>query len=248
MPRVHTPRHGRPVAQGDGASAHPTRHPAAALAPPFCPPMEAVPGEPLSPARGRVGRKVVLVGTTGVGKTSLFGAMLDSRAPENVAPTLAASCASVSVQEGECEVVFDIWDTAGQEKYQALNPLYYRNANAVIGVYSITELSSFSKMKKYVAGCVTQSLDEIVVVIAGNKSDLEREREVPEEMGRRYAEDNGYVFFETSARLNVNVDELLRAISKLVVSNPDRYLAARRDREVVELDRPKPPDDKKGKC
>lgn len=210
--------------------------------------MDATQENTFSPVKERVNKKVVLIGTTGVGKTSLFGVMLDSRSPDNVAPTLAASCASVSVQEGDYEVVFDIWDTAGQEKYQALNPLYYRNANAVIAVYSITELSSFSKMKKYVTDCVTQTLDDLVVVIAGNKSDLDKEREVPEEAGRRYAEDNGYVFFETSAKLNVNVEELLKAIAKLVVSNPDKYLMGKKDKEVVELDKAKPSDDKKGKC
>jgi len=111
-------------------------------------------------------------------------------------------------------VKFEIWDTAGQERYHSLAPMYYRGAQAAIVVFDITNSESFDKANQWVSELQHQGSPNIVIALAGNKSDLANKRNVPTTSAQSYAEENGCLFMETSAKTNLNVTELFVAIAK----------------------------------
>merc|ERR1740117_2852005 len=115
-----------------------------------------------------------------------------------------------TVSLGDAAVKFEIWDTAGQERYKSLAPMYYRGAAAAVIVYDITSKESFEAAKSWVSEL--QSADTLVA-LAGNKADLEANRQVDTAMAKAYADDAGILFMETSAKSGTNVAELFQDIA-----------------------------------
>ena len=113
----------------------------------------------------------------------------------------------------EFKVKFEIWDTAGQERYASLAPLYYRGASAAAIVYDITSKESFAKAKHWVKELQKNASQEIVIVLVGNKSDLEQDRDVSAEEAKAYAEENGMEHVEASAKTAHNVSEIFESIA-----------------------------------
>ncbi len=161
--------------------------------------------------------KVVLLGETGVGKSSLVSRFSeDTFRPFNAA-TVGASFVSKTVDVGNAAPIqFQIWDTAGQEKYHSLAPMYYRGAAAAIIVYDISNKKSFQTLKNWVEELNEKGPGDITVVVAGNKSDLEELREVNSEEASAYANTIKAMFMETSAKMSVNVDELFKDLARRV--------------------------------
>ncbi|CCJ30031.1 unnamed protein product [Pneumocystis jirovecii] len=115
-------------------------------------------------------------------------------------------------------IKFEIWllrDTAGQERYRSLAPMYYRNADCAIVVYDITQTESLDKAKSWVKELHRQACGNIVIALAGNKADLASRRAVETSDAQAYAEEAGLIFFETSAKDAQNVNNLFQAIGKV---------------------------------
>lgn len=106
---------------------------------------------------------------------------------------------------------------AGQEKFHALGPIYYRQSNGAILVYDITDEDSFQKVKNWVKELKKILGSEIIIVIVGNKIDLEKDRNVPAELAESYAQSVGAKHFETSAKLNDGVEEVFLELTKDMV-------------------------------
>eukprot|EP00211_Chloroparvula_japonica_P014988 CAMPEP_0119133830 /NCGR_PEP_ID=MMETSP1310-20130426/13891_1 /TAXON_ID=464262 /ORGANISM="Genus nov. species nov., Strain RCC2339" /LENGTH=232 /DNA_ID=CAMNT_0007124547 /DNA_START=206 /DNA_END=905 /DNA_ORIENTATION=- len=107
-----------------------------------------------------------------------------------------------------------IWDTAGQERFHALGPIYYRDADGALLVYDITDQDSFLKVKNWVRELRKMLGKDIVLCIAGNKMDLERNRTVQIADAEQYASTVGALHFSTSAKKNMGVDEVFANLSK----------------------------------
>lgn len=128
--------------------------------------------------------KVVLLGAGRVGKSSIVYRYVKGEYTERQVSTVQASYLNktLTLSDIKKQVELALWDTAGQERYHALGPIYYRDANGAVLVYDITDADSFSKVKNWVKELKRiVGKNQIEIVIAGNKVDLHRNRQVEEE-------------------------------------------------------------------
>ncbi|KAJ8403311.1 hypothetical protein AAFF_G00355280 [Aldrovandia affinis] len=160
--------------------------------------------------------KICLLGDTGVGKSSIVCRFVQDHFDHNISPTIGASFLTKTVPCGNELHKFLIWDTAGQERFHSLAPMYYRGSAAAVVVYDITKLDSFQTLKKWVKELKEYGPEDIVVAIAGNKTDLGDIREVPMKEAKEFAESIAAIFIETSARNAINVEELFKKISRQI--------------------------------
>ncbi|KAF8411431.1 hypothetical protein HHK36_003980 [Tetracentron sinense] len=150
--------------------------------------------------------KVVLIGDSAVGKSQILARFsrnefsLDSKATIGVefqTRTLLIHHKSVKAQ---------IWDTAGQERYRAVTSAYYRGAVGAMLVYDITKRQSFDHIPRWLEELRSHADKNIVIILIGNKSDLEDQRDVPIEDAKEFAQKEGLFFLETSALESTNVE------------------------------------------
>ncbi|PIK62082.1 putative ras-related protein [Apostichopus japonicus] len=125
-----------------------------------------------------------------------------------------ASFLNKKLNIGGKRVNIAIWDTAGQERFHALGPIYYRDSNGAILVYDITDEDSFSKVKNWVKELKKMLGNEINLCIAGNKIDLEKQRNVTVADAEEYAQSVGAKHYHTSAKLNKGIEEMFLELSK----------------------------------
>jgi len=157
--------------------------------------------------------KVVLLGEGRVGKTSILLRFVRGEYSDKQQSTLQASYLDKKVSTGGQQCNLSIWDTAGQERFHALGPIYYRDADGALLVYDITDFESFTKVRKWVRELKRIVGNDISIVIAGNKIDLEKNRAVPEDDALRYAESVGATHIYTSAKQNKGLDECFNELA-----------------------------------
>ena len=174
-------------------------------------------------SKQNTGHKLVLIGDSGVGKTCLISRFISGQFDANVNSTNGASYASKKVEFPELgkSLVLDIWDTAGQEKYKSLTKFFYKDAAMVVLVYDITRRESYDNLKNFWYKEIKEHGEkDIILGIAGNKSDLYDDEAVPEKEAREFAESVGAIFTLTSAQNNSGVNKLFENIGKKFL-NPD---------------------------
>ena len=160
--------------------------------------------------------KAVLLGESGVGKTCIIARFINNTFENNIMSTTGASYAgkTLSFDEfgGKC-IKFEIWDTAGQEKYRALTKIFYKDAGVAILVYDITRKESFDEIKEYWYNQIKECAPKnIVIGIAANKCDLYDNEQVSEDEARNFANEIGAVFKLTSASTNQGIEELFKGV------------------------------------
>ena len=124
--------------------------------------------------------KVVLIGDSGVGKTSIIQRYVNDVYDPNQLLSSSAQFITKTVElNDEQSIKFDVWDTAGQEKFRALAKIFYKDAKAIVLVYDITNRSSFEQLQNYWFKEIEEnSLSDAILVIVGNKSDLYENEQV----------------------------------------------------------------------
>jgi small GTP-binding protein len=159
--------------------------------------------------------KVVLLGESAVGKTSIITRFVENKFKQDTMSSLSANFVSKKIEIGNNKSIkFDIWDTAGQEKYRALAKIFYQDSKIVILVYDITNKNSFNELKNYWYEKVKEnSSSDVIFAIAGNKCDLYEKEEVEKTEGEKFAKEIGAIFHETSALNSNGINELFTDIA-----------------------------------
>ena len=159
--------------------------------------------------------KAIFVGDTNTGKTCLLNQLVDGIFTET-APTLGTEFRYKKLPLDNKKILnLSFWDTSGQEKYHAINKIYYKDAKIVILVYDITKRKSFDEIQSYWYNEINNLCDEdIVLGLAGNKVDLYAKAKVTEEEGEEYAKSIGAFFMQTSAKENIGIFELVKELSE----------------------------------
>ena len=160
--------------------------------------------------------KIVLLGEGRVGKTSILLRYCRNEYDGKQPPTLNASYMDKRINVGSKSMSLSIWDTAGQERFHALGPIYYRDADAALIVYDITDAESFARCRKWVKELRKIVGDDISIAIAGNKVDLEKNRHVDKADALDFATSVGATHFDTSAKLNKGLDSAFLDLAKKI--------------------------------
>jgi len=158
--------------------------------------------------------KVVLLGEGRVGKTCLCLRYVKNSFSDSQESTIQATYLDKRLNIGQKSIKLMIWDTAGQERFHALGPIYYRDANGALLVYDITDRESFNKVRNWVKELRKIVGENITLVIAGNKVDMERARQVDAQEAIDYAKSVNAEHLLCSAKTGKGVEETFLQVVK----------------------------------
>ena len=157
--------------------------------------------------------KVVMLGEGRVGKTSLLHRFLKNDFDEHCPSTVKANMYANSRMEiGGHIADVAIWDTAGQEQYHALGPIYYRDSHGAVLVYDVTDKDSFAKVRVWLKELRKFVGESISVCVVGNKIDLERDRKVNKQEAEDWCKENDVIHMLCSAKLGIRVQDAFQAV------------------------------------
>lgn len=157
--------------------------------------------------------KVVLLGESGVGKSSFMLRFVANNFKVDSTSTVGASYMFKIIQVNGRNIKFNVWDTAGQERYHSLAKMYLHDANAAILVYDITNKASFEGLKRWYSELVEVAPKNVVVAVAGNKEDLVMMECVEPDEVLEFAQSIGGFMKKTSCKTNQGIETVFREIS-----------------------------------
>uniref|UniRef100_A0A4W6DV72 RAB6B, member RAS oncogene family b n=1 Tax=Lates calcarifer TaxID=8187 RepID=A0A4W6DV72_LATCA len=197
--------------------------------------------------------KLVFLGEQSVGKTSLITRFMydsfDNTYQGSICGVMLRQllrvCVSICVH---IQVRLQLWDTAGQERFRSLIPSYIRDSTVAVVVYDITNVNSFQQTCKWIDDVRTERGSDVIIMLVGNKTDLEEKRQITIEEGEQRAKELNVMFIETSAKTGCNVKQLFRRVAaalpgmeSLDDANPEGMID-------IKLDKPAEPTVPEGGC
>jgi small GTP-binding protein len=176
-------------------------------------PMSGVP-QPAQPSDSA--RKVVLVGDSGVGKTSILLQLSEHLFRRITTPTVGSGCYVQSFKSSQGPVSLQIWDTAGEERYRSFTKLYSRGAEAAVIVFDVADELTFQAVTDWIAVVRDSAADSLLIYIVGNKIDLD-ERVVTLDQGTEFAQKHGFKYYDVSAATGENIEFVFTDIAEAIV-------------------------------
>jgi small GTP-binding protein len=161
---------------------------------------------------GRSEHRVVLVGDSGVGKTSLLNYLVGNPCAPGHVPTIGATYEHHCERISGADVRMQIWDTAGQERYKSLGPIYYRGSAAAVIVFALSDMATFAHLGDWLTAFRQAVPEGAIVVILGNKCDEPDMIEVTEKDVDQWRNE-GFLYFRTSAVTGEGVKDAFRAVA-----------------------------------
>ena len=156
--------------------------------------------------------KIVLVGDSGVGKTNLLLRYLKNKFDQNSKATVGVEFGSKNITIDNSIVKAQVWDTAGQERYRSITSAYYKGSHGALVVYDVTKIESFNNVDKWISDLRNNTDEKLVIMLIGNKIDLDKERTVKTEEGQEKSNENELAYIETSALDSRNVEKAFESI------------------------------------
>jgi small GTP-binding protein len=161
---------------------------------------------------GEIAPRVITLGDSGVGKTSLVHRMKTGEFLSDTAPTIGAGVTAVDVEVNHVAYPLQIWDTAGQEMYRSIIPIYFRGAVFAILVFSMVDLRSFEGLNSWLEEITANADPDIGIVLVGSKFDCE-DRTVASDTAQKYADNHKIPLFFTSSLTGQNVTALVEYVA-----------------------------------
>ncbi|OHT03529.1 small GTP-binding protein [Tritrichomonas foetus] len=162
--------------------------------------------------------RVVLIGNTAVGKTSILNQVMDHTFNDIEPTTIGANYQLYTCDIDDIHVEIQIWDTAGQERFRSLGPIYFRNSIGAICVYDATNKESFNSLPDWISSFTSIAGTDTLIAIVGNKCDLSEEIQVTKEDADYFAQESGYLSFQTSAKTGDGIDNLFKTIAQELIA------------------------------
>jgi len=186
--------------------------------------------------------KIVLIGDCGTGKTCIVERFKTGNFIERHGNTIGVDFSMKTIKVESKLVKLQIWDTAGQERFRTITQSYYRSANGVIIVYDITKRSSFSNLQKWIEEVRRYTASNVVIILIGNKCDLDDEREVEFEEAEQMCQYIPEILFvmETSAKENMNVEDAFKCLATELKRRHDASNVQPDDEDAIHLGQSKP--------
>ena len=166
--------------------------------------------------------KIIIVGDLSSGKTNIVTQYISHKFVQDSQPTIGVEMFNKDFQINEDKVSAQIWDTAGQEKYNALTSSYYKGAKGALVVYDITQESTFFKVEQFAKDLREKSDKNVYMILVGNKIDLEENRKVSKEEGKILADKLKMGFFEVSAKNGTGIEDLFKNLIDNVYEKNNR--------------------------
>ena len=160
--------------------------------------------------------KMILIGDTNVGKTNILSRYINNTFSEVTKSTVGVELGTKVEKINNKKIKVQIWDTAGQERYKSITKTYYKGAKGAFIVYDITKKDSFKNVDKWIQDLKEFGDEDTSILIVGNKSDLEENREVTIEEVKKKAEVYKVAYCETSALKSQNINYAFQTLIKLV--------------------------------
>jgi small GTP-binding protein len=148
--------------------------------------------------------KMLMVGESGVGKTSLIRTFDDEQFTESFITTIGVDFRCKLLDVGDKKIKLQLWDTAGQERFRSITTAYYRGTHGIVLVYDLTDATSFRQIQTWmleIQRYIDPNQSEMIMVLIGNKADLKDDRQITAEQGHELALKYGINYYETSAKI-----------------------------------------------
>jgi len=189
--------------------------------------------------------KLLLIGDSGVGKSSLLLRFADDTFTESYISTIGVDFKIRTVQLEGKTVKLQIWDTAGQERFRTITSSYYRGAQGIIIVYDVTDKDSFNNVKQWLHEIDRYASEDVKKLLVGNKSDLNDKRETTFAEAEEEAKNLRMQFLETSAKNSTNVEKAFMAMAKEIKQS---YVNTNTNNNQGNTNLPAVVDQKRGCC
>ncbi len=164
--------------------------------------------------------KILTLGDTTVGKTSIVLQYTTQKYNTQILSTIGVDFKSKVINIDNNKVKMLIWDTAGEERFRNIASQYYNGADGALLIFDITKKSSFERIVYWINELSQKkNINELGLLLVGNKIDLEKERQVQKEEAERFAKENNLKYYEVSAAKNINIDNMMLDIIKQCISN-----------------------------
>jgi Ras-related protein Rab-14 len=158
--------------------------------------------------------KYIIIGDMGVGKSCLLHQFTEKKFMTDQPHTIGVEFGTRIVDVSSKKIKLQIWDTAGQERFRAVTRSYYRGAAGALLVYDITRRVTYNHLTSWLTDARNLTHPSTVIMLVGNKSDLSDQREIPFEEAQNFAQENGLIFVETSAKTGAGVEEAFLRTAK----------------------------------
>ncbi len=161
--------------------------------------------------------KYIIVGDTGVGKSSLLLQLTSKKFSLNHELTIGVEFGSRMIDLNGTQIKLQIWDTAGSEAFRSITRSYYRGSAGALLVYDVTRRETFLHLTEWIRELRANSNKDVVLMLVGNKKDLGHRRQVSTEEGAIFAKANNMMFAETSARMSTDVERVFTQTAEAIL-------------------------------